>query len=230
MNQRIEDFISERIAIIDANDWESIYVMLQHHYSGEDTGDFTTYVYAAGIDPLPYLDHVPQHYLYYSSLVNLEIPEGIKDIDHGAFSNSAIEKLNIPESCERIFSYSCSNCAELKSVHLGSNVKSIGANAFFNCSKLQEITFPKDLDSIGASAFKWCDSLPEVIELPVGLNIIRQNAFELSEPRTYIIHKNVRRIHTDAFLPIKDTKLIIDKENTYVQEWAEVNGYYYEVR
>lgn len=230
MNKRIEDFIPEILELIDENEWDKIYTELAHDYNGEDIGDFTTYMYAAGINPLEYLDRVPQHYLYYSTLVNLIIPEGIKEIEHGSFSNSSIENLHVPNSCERVFSYACSNCEQLRSVHLGDNVKSVGSNAFFNCRNLSEINFPKSLYEISASAFKYCDSLPEVIELPVGLNVIRQNAFELSEPRTYIIHKNVRRIHHEAFLPVRDTKLIIDKENTYAQEWAEVNGYNYEVK
>ena len=230
MNRVIEDFINDHIAEIDANEWDQLYKSAISELSGESIGDLTTHLYAAGIDPLAYLEYVPQHYLYYSTLINPELHEGIREIDHGAFSSSSIEKLIVPDSCERVFSYACSNCQELRSVHLGASVKSVGANAFFNCIKLSEINFPKSLFEISANAFKYCDSLPEVIDLPVGLNVIRQNAFELSEPRTYIIPKTVRRIHQDAFLPKRDTKLIIDKENTYAQEWAEVNDYEYEVR
>ena len=94
MNERIEKFIATIIDLIDDNEWESIYTTLEHDYSGEDIGDFTTYMYAAGIDPLIYLDRVPQHYLYYSTLTDPKLHEGIKEIEHGAFSNSAIEKLN----------------------------------------------------------------------------------------------------------------------------------------
>lgn len=230
MNRVIEDFITNHIAEIDANEWDAVYKSAISELSGEGIGDFTTSIYAAGIDPLAYLEYVPQHYLYYSTLVNPELPEGIKEIDHAAFSNSAIEALDIPNSCERVFSHACSSCEQLKSVHLGDTVKSIGANAFFNCRNLSEINFPKSLFEISAAAFKYCDKLPEVIELNENLEIIRPYAFELAEPRTYIIPKSVRRLHQDAFLPIRDTKLIIDKENTYAQEWAEVNGYEYEVR
>lgn len=230
MNKQIEDFIPEIIELIDENEWDKIYTELEHDYNGADIGDFTAYMYAAGINPLDYLDRVPQHYLCYSTLTNPIIPEGIKEIEHGAFSSSSIEHLNVPNSCEKVFSHACSNCEQLKSVHLGDAVKSVGSNAFFNCRGLSEINFPKSLYEIGAAAFKYCDSLPEVIELNEGLEIIRQYAFELAEPRTYIIPKTVRRIHQEAFLPIRDTKLIIDKENTYVQEWAKVNGYEYEVK
>ena len=187
-------------------------------------------MYAAGINPLDYLDRVPQHYLYYSTVTDPELPEGITEIEHGAFANSAIEVLNVPNSCETVFSYACMSCHQLKSVHLGENVVSIGNNAFFNCENLSEVNFPKALYEISSGAFRYCDSLPEVIEFNEGLEIIRQNAFQLNVPRTYIIPKSVRRIHHDAFLPVEGTKLIIAKENTYAQEWAEVCGYEYEVR
>ena len=103
MNKRIEEFIPEIIELLDNNEWDKIYTKLQHDYIGADIGDFTTYIYEAGIDPLEYLDSVPQHYLYQSTLVNPSIPEGIKEIEHGAFSSSSIENLTVPNSCERAF-------------------------------------------------------------------------------------------------------------------------------
>lgn len=230
MNQTVEEFISARIDLIDVNEWNEIYTDTEQFLLGRDIGAFTDYMYAAGIDPLDYLEDVPDHFLFYGSLINPHIPSHIKAIGHSAFGNSSVESVVIPNECERIFSYAFVKCENLKSIHLGDKVKSIGANCFFDCKNLSEINFPKSLFEISASAFKWCDSLPKVIELDEGLEVIRQNAFELSEPRTYIIPKTVRRIHQDAFLPKRDTKLIIDKENTYAIEWAQVNDYEYEVR
>ena len=51
----------------------------------------------------------------------------------------------------------------MKSIKLGSNVKSIGRSAFYSCTSLQSIELNEGLESIGRSAFSHCKALQEIV-------------------------------------------------------------------
>ena len=91
---------------------------------------------------------------YLSSIVNVEIGEGVQSIAQNAFYGST----------------------NLSSVVIPSTVDAVGANAFYNCSKLTEVMLPVAVKSIGASAFSGCSNLPGII-VPAAVTSIGAYAF-----------------------------------------------------
>jgi hypothetical protein len=64
----------------------------------------------------------------------------------------------------------------IKKVEVGTDVTSIGQNAFYQCYSLSSITIPDGVTSIGQSAFNGCYSLSS-ITIPDGVTSIGQSAF-----------------------------------------------------
>lgn len=65
----------------------------------------------------------------------------------------------------------------VRSVTIGADVRSIGANAFSGCAMLESVSFvDKSVESIGKNAFRGCSSLKQ-IEIPTYVNYIGTTAF-----------------------------------------------------
>lgn len=79
-----------------------------------------------------------------------------------------------------------SGCNGLKTLHIPSNIKSIGEGAFSGCRSLQEITFDEGIDIINESAFSWGESA-KTITLPESLRCVYKNSFS---PANKIIVKD----------------------------------------
>lgn len=92
-------------------------------------GLFTQLLYSIDINPLDYLEYIPDFFLDSASLVTIKIPNNIKSINNYAFYN----------------------CSKLASITIPDSVTSIGESAFYNCNKLQDIY----ITDIGA----WCNIL-----------------------------------------------------------------------
>ncbi len=89
--------------------------------------------------------------------------------------------------------------SDIKSVVIGSGVKSIGANAFFNCYELKNISLPEGLTSIGTCAFYSCNGLTNAI-LPESLISIGNGAFSgCWELTDIIIPKGITKIEASTF-------------------------------
>ena len=74
-------------------------------------------------------------------LISVTIPDGVKNIEEGAFSG----------------------CDALTSVILGDNVAHIGNYAFELCANLVNITIPDSLTTVGKDAFYGCHNLTEKV-------------------------------------------------------------------
>ena len=70
------------------------------------------------------------------------------------------------------------NCKDLTSVSFaeGSQLTSIGKNAFEGCTGLTSITIPASVTTIGASAFSGCSGLTSIV-IPEGVTSIDYGAF-----------------------------------------------------
>ncbi len=91
--------------------------------------------------------------------------------------------------------------AEITSVEIGANIRSIGASAFYNCRQLRKVEFKltegegaegeahSQLTSIGEAAFQGCSALTS-IELPDTLTTIA--------PRTFAYCRNLAEVHIGA--------------------------------
>jgi len=98
-----------------------------------------------------------------TSLKNVDLPGSLLVIGYGAFDNSGIENIEIPETTIRICESAFEDCENLPLVSLGSGLKSIGERAFSGCSSLTSIIIPDSVTSIGNWAFSGCSSLTSII-------------------------------------------------------------------
>ena len=89
-----------------------------------------------------------------------EIADGTSS--SGAFYDSNITSVVIPDTVTSIGDYAFESCDSLTSITIPSSVTSIGENAFWYCNSLTSITIPSSVTSIGKAAFNSCCALAEV--------------------------------------------------------------------
>ena len=88
---------------------------------------------------------------------------------------------------------------DIRSVSVGKNVETIGAQAFMGCTSLKKVTLGASVTEILDSAFEGCAALTSV-GLKDGLREIGNNAFrECVSLKTVTIPKNVDKIGDSAF-------------------------------
>lgn len=80
-------------------------------------------------------------------------------IDDGAFANSPITSITIPNSVKSIGDAAFQLCSSLTSVTIGESVTSIGDWAFYNCEKLGTLVLGDKVKEIGEEAFNGCNKL-----------------------------------------------------------------------
>ena len=94
-----------------------------------------------------------------TGLTSIEIPASVTSIGERAFYGTDLTSIEIPASVTSIGESAFSECTNLGSVTFaeGSQLESIGDNAFRLCSNLTSITIPASVTSIGSYAFQDCD-------------------------------------------------------------------------
>ncbi len=102
------------------------------------------------------------------------VPNGTKIIYSNAFSNSALEEIDIADSVTTIYEEAFINCEKLSSVTLSKNTSVIPSSAFYGCN-ISNIVIPEGVTTIGSSAFS---GNPFVrVSLPLSLTEIGYDAF-----------------------------------------------------
>ena len=157
----------------------------------------------------------------------------------GAFYNSNITSVVIPDTVTSIGYYAFQNCRSLTSVNFGENsqLTRIGTSAFHSCYSLTSITIPSSVTSIGSYAFSYCYALAEVYNysnvttnLPSYAKII-YNASQLAgnKPETRItVEDNVQYYdYGDDFIALAPsvsrgalTEVTLDNRTTEINQYA----------
>lgn len=83
-------------------------------------------------------------------LLNIQIPDSVKNVPKGAFEE----------------------CYNLKNIVLPQNLKTIESNSFWGCKKLNKLVLPNSLKNVYMSAFQGC-GLKKII-LPQNVDVIRR--------------------------------------------------------
>lgn len=93
--------------------------------------------------------------------------------------STTVTSITIPKSVKRIGDSAFNTFVALKKVAFaaGSELESIGKDAFHWCKVLEEIELPSSVKTIGESAFEKCESLGSIV-LPEGVSGIAQYTFE----------------------------------------------------
>ncbi len=93
----------------------------------------------------------------------ITLPEFITAIGKGAFENSELEEITLPNALHTIEERAFFGCKQLKCLHVATSLETIEASAFRHCEALGEIVLPPSLKRIGSYAFADCKALTKAI-------------------------------------------------------------------
>lgn len=125
--------------------------------------------------------------------------EKVIAIGEGAFKNSNISRIKLPDTIESVKKDAFYNCKNINSITIPKGVKEIRASAFENCTNLMSISLPEGLTEIRANAFKNNESLSN-IELPESLTYLGAGVFsECSSLKEITIPEKVIEINGNTF-------------------------------
>jgi len=113
---------------------------------------------------------------FLSDLEHITIPEGVVSLGMGAFRNTGLREIVIPDSVLRIGNDCFYTCKSLKSVVIGDGVVEIDDWAFRECERLESVAIGKSVAKIGESAF-YDDIRLTKLDIPENVRTIGDNAF-----------------------------------------------------
>lgn len=121
-------YILNNSDLIDDNNFNQLYDNIKDAQVTVTTL-ITEIFYMADIDPLKYMNTIPDHFLAGSNVESFKIPDNISRIEEGAFDE----------------------CTELKALYLPKSLQYIGEFVVDNCINLTDIYYPgtiKDFDKV----------------------------------------------------------------------------------
>ena len=154
---------SETQDLLNNNNFKELYNLIDKQNIGIDvTGKLTDLLYNIGIDPLKYMDIVPDFFAWRSNRDHFNIPDTINYIGRGAFDCCYnLKDIYIPQGVTKINWATFRDCKSLKEVFIPDSVNSI-EDAFSGCTSLEKVSLPGGVNLPFYSAFNNCDSLKEI--------------------------------------------------------------------
>ena len=122
-------------------------------------------------------DGVLRKYTGSETVVN--VPDGIAKIGAGAFKNSGVTEVTLPEGLITIGDDAFYRCKDLKTVNIPGSVRYIEFQAFSGCGSLESVTLPESIELIASYAFMNCKCLKEIV-IPGNNCSICDDAFRAS--------------------------------------------------
>ena len=99
-----------------------------------------------------------------TAIERVYIPEGVTNIAHHAFAEcEALTSIALPESLETLDGNAFEGCKNAKAIYLGKNLKKISKGAFANCQSVEVIYLPEALEEMGTNVFEGCKALGKVV-------------------------------------------------------------------
>ena len=152
-----------------------------------------------------------------TNLVNITIPNSVKNIGGGAFAScTSIKNVIIPDGVENIGKGAFRHCTSLESVSIPNSVVSLGNSdekwvgiggfggggpilgVFGDCTNLTSVTLPSNLTTITVGLFSYCSELKE-ITIPDKVTSIDNWAFSCCSLESITLPNSVKSIGDNAF-------------------------------
>lgn len=187
----------------------------------ELASEFTQLMNSLNIDPLEYLNYIPNWFLSNTTIRSITIPTYIKRIGSGAFQNCVqLTHITIPDSVIDIGTEAFAYCKGLTSIVIPDSVISISHGCFRNCTYLASITLTNNITTISNSVFENCRSLKSIV-IPDGVTSIGYQAFLGCDKLTSItIPGSVIDIGSEVFSYCKKLKEITYKSTK--EDWNKI--------
>ena len=152
MDTQLKSFLNDPQTqyLINNNKWEEVYIKLQETVSLKYSGEFTRLLLASEIDPLEYINYIPDFYLWDSEdITNFKIPSNITNIGIKAFAYcESLTNIIIPNSVTNICRGVFEGCSSLTNVIIPDSVIKLDSGVFNDCSSLTSLTLGKNLREI----------------------------------------------------------------------------------
>ena len=110
------------------------------------------------------------------NIKHVVFPSSLSEICEGAFRNSSLEEVTIPESVTEVGDYAFCGCISLKRVTMSGSVGTIPYAFASGCISLEEVLLQKGNRWIGQYAFSDCKSLKKIY-IPASVMQIYDNNF-----------------------------------------------------
>lgn len=209
------EFIREHSKLLNAERLQELYVMARMEEDVAEA-DVTYLLNQCGINPLTYIEKVPNAYLFFDedievlnipnhitcigeqafsncpNLKSVTIPGSVNAIEWGAFADdTALTTVSIGEGVTKIEAHAFENCLYLSSINLPNSIKAIDSYAFAYCESLKNVTLPNKLTKVDYRCFSKCRDL-EQISIPETVTILSGFAFEFCEKLATIEYAGTR--------------------------------------
>ncbi len=150
------------------------------------------------------------------------IPEGVTEVNEGAFQFLGMRELVLPSTLERIYG-GAFQAARISELTIPNGVTYIGDNAFEGVNNLKELVVPDSVEELGRASFKGASSLTKLVlpnnpaftdipaggfantfaltevEIPASVTRIKASAFDSSSLEKVVLHEGLKYIDDSAF-------------------------------
>lgn len=133
-----------------------------------------------------------------TGIISIMIPDTVSVIEFSAFCDCAdLEEIHIPSGLTKIPSNLFCRCRKLVSIDIPDTVEEIEYNAFY-ATGITSIRLPQKLTEISGHLFQGCTKLSEII-LPDGITAIGEYAFSETAITSFVVPAGVDRIENGTF-------------------------------
>lgn len=136
----------------------------------------------------PTLRWIGEGAFYYSVIQHIDLPDGLRHIGGGAFSDCQnLTEIIIPHTVDSIGTNCFFNCVQLQRVRLSNSMRRLPDDCFVYCYALNDIDFGTGLQVIGERAFYQCQSLTDLV-LPESIDTLKDMCFSVCPIATITLH------------------------------------------
>jgi hypothetical protein len=148
-----------------------------------------------------------------SGLTSIDIPESATSIDLYAFRNSALTTIRLPSGLTTLGEAVFQN-TKLTAVTIPSGITKLPVGTFGGCEELTSVDLPAGITEIGGGAFNNCKKLSSVT-LPANLERLANSVFARSGLESIHIPGKVTQIGTQVFYECEKLAVIhVDNTNS----------------
>lgn len=158
-------FLKNNLKYIQDNDFIQFFHLAEEELGYKNMTYLRDLFYRAGIDPLLYLDKIPDGYYLLDNMMTDFVSStnsNIKEIGYKAVSASDVQTVTITSNIESIDMDAFSECGFLQRVTILEGCKVIDEAAFYDCEELFQVSLPKSITHLGSQVFGRCESLKQI--------------------------------------------------------------------
>ena len=153
MGPAVKQIIETRINYIENEEFDKLFKLVQDTFIPKTVGELGAVLESAGLQPIKYLDFIPEGYYFMNTMESYNVPENINKISYQSFAYSDLKQINIPGNVKVIEDEAFRSCDFLHTVRILDGVQSIGPYSFYGCEELTKVYLPQSLKYLGSEAF-----------------------------------------------------------------------------